>query len=194
VARKLLWPVLVIGLALVVLPFAISLPSKANAGQSMMDNFHSMMQPASVNTTATYFNQTFMPLSPVASGVVSAAREEPAMMAAFAQQFHMSTAQVQALLKTQFPSMGNMLTSLPALTPVFSKVPAGLAWYQPIIQTMQNNVNNYAKIDSLPNFRLFTWFFVVPGALLILISAYGLGAVDLIRRLFHVGHQPVPTH
>jgi hypothetical protein len=123
----------------------------------MMDNFHSMMQPASVNTTVTYFNQTFMPLSPVASGVVSAAREEPAMMAAFAQQFHMSTAQVQALLGTQFPGMGNMLT-------------------------------------SLPNFRLFTWFFVVPGALLVLISAYGLGAVDLIRRLFHVGHQPVPIH
>lgn len=31
--RKLLWAVLVIGLALVIAPLAMSLPSKANAGE-----------------------------------------------------------------------------------------------------------------------------------------------------------------
>lgn len=193
-ARKLMWPVLVIGLAMVVVPFAISLPSKASAGQSMLDNFHSMMQPASVNTTVTYFNRTFLPLGPVSTVTVQAAQEEPAMMAAFARQFHMTPAQVQTLLSAQFPSMGKMLTSMPALTPLFTKVPAGLAWYVPLIKTMQNNVGNYAKVDSLPNFRLFTWFFVVPGALLILISAYGLGAVDGIRRMALSPGHPAPTH
>jgi hypothetical protein len=193
-ARKLLWPVLVIGLALVVLPFAISLPSKASAGQTMMDNFHSMMQPANVNTTVTYFNRTFLPLGPVSVGVVQAAKEEPAMMAAFARQFHMTPAQVQALLTAQFPAMGKMLASLPALTPLFTKVPPGLAWYQPIIKTMQSNVNNYAQIDSLPDFTLFTWFFVVPGALLILISVWGLGAFEWIGRHVHMPRHPAPTH
>ena len=42
----------------------ISLPGKASAGQSMLDNFHSMMQPASVDTTVTYFDHTFLPMGP----------------------------------------------------------------------------------------------------------------------------------
>jgi hypothetical protein len=87
-----------------------------------------------------------------------------------------------------------MLASLPALTPLFVKVPPGLAWYQPQITTMQNNVNNYAQVDSLPNFRLLTWFFVVPGALLMLISAYGLGAFHWIGRHAHAPRHPAPTH
>lgn len=29
-------------------------------------------------------------------------------------------------------------------------------------------------MNSLPSFRLFTWFFIVPGALLILLAGYGL--------------------
>lgn len=193
-ARKLLWPVLVIGLAMIVLPFAISLPSKASAGQSMLDNFHSMMQPASVSTTVNYFDHVFKPLGPVSAGSAAAAKEEPAMMAALARQLHTTPAQLQTVLSTQFPAMGRMLTSLPALTPLFAKVPAGLAWYDPLIRTMQNNVDNYAKVDSLPNFRLFTWFFVVPGALLLLISAYGLGGIDWIQRHAHVPRHPAPTH
>ena len=38
----------------------------------------------------------------------------------------------------------------------------------------QANVNDYASVDSLPNFRLFTWFFVIPGALLMLLAGWGL--------------------
>ena len=35
-------------------------------------------------------------------------------------------------------------------------------------------VDNYRQVNSLPDFRLFTVFFVVPGVLLILIAGYGL--------------------
>jgi hypothetical protein len=193
-SRKLMWPVLVIGLAMVIFPFVISLPGKASAGQSMLDNFHSMMQPASVNTTVTYFDRTFLPMGPVSTISAQAAKQEPAMMAAFARQFHMTTPQVESLLTAQFPAMGRMLTGLPALTPLFTSVPTGLAWYVPLIDTVHSNVGNYAKVDSLPSLRLLTWFFVVPGALLILISAYGLGAVDLLRRGTHTVREPAPTH
>jgi hypothetical protein len=179
---------------MVVTPFVISLPSKASAGQSMLDNFHSMMQPASVNTTVTYFNRVFLPLGPTSSGTVAAAKEEPAMVAALARQLHMTPAQVQGFLSTQFPAMGKMLTSMPALTPLFKQVPPGLAWYQPLITTMQNNTDNYAQVDSLPNFRLFTWFFVVPGALLILLSAWGLGAFEWVGRHVHMPRHPAPSH
>ena len=39
---------------------------------------------------------------------------------------------------------------------------------------MQTNVDNYNQADSLPNFRLFTWFFVVPGLLIIGLAGWGL--------------------
>jgi hypothetical protein len=39
-----------------------------------------------------------------------------------------------------------------------------------------------------------TWFFVVPGALLMLISACGLGAVDLTRRVGGTAREPAFTH
>jgi hypothetical protein len=105
-ARKLLWPVLVIGLAMVVLPFAISLPSKASAGQSMLDNFRPMMKPANVSTTVTYFDRVFKPLGPVSIGTVQAAKEEPAMIAALARQLNMTPAQLQVTLSAQSPAMG----------------------------------------------------------------------------------------
>jgi hypothetical protein len=120
-ARMSLWSVLVIGALFIVMPFAISLPSKASAGQNMLNGFHPLMQPVAVKSAANYYYQDFVPLGPV-----------------------------------------------------FEKVPAGLALYQPLIETMQAQVNNYAKVDSLPNFNLFTWFFVLPGLLLVLLSVVGL--------------------
>jgi hypothetical protein len=56
-AQRFRWtfvPVLVIGLALIVAPFAMSLPSKASAGQKLLDNFHPIMQPAAVRKTLAY--------------------------------------------------------------------------------------------------------------------------------------------
>ncbi len=50
--------------------------------------------------------------------------------------------------------------------PIFEQVPGGLAWYKPLVTTMQANVNDYASVNSLPIFNLFTWFFVIPGILL----------------------------
>jgi hypothetical protein len=42
--RKLLWAVFVIGLALVIAPLSMSLPSKANAGERMLKGFQPIMQ------------------------------------------------------------------------------------------------------------------------------------------------------
>jgi len=42
--RKLFWGVLVIGVVLVVAPFAISLPSRSAAGQRMLNDFQPIMQ------------------------------------------------------------------------------------------------------------------------------------------------------
>lgn len=180
--RKVLWPVLVIGVLLIVAPFAISLPSKASAGQTMLNEFHPIMQPANVNTTVKYYYQTFVPLRGVATGGVAAAGETPKLIAGLATQLHMTPAQVQKFLGTDFPALAELLGSFPQLVPIFTEVPPGLDHYKPLVSTMQENVHNYAQIDSLPNFNLFTWFFVIPGALLVLLAALGLGVFGVFRR------------
>lgn len=172
--RWTLWPVLVIGLVLVVAPLAISLPSKASAGQKMLDSFHPIMQPAAVQSTVNYYYQTFTALGPVAVGGQVAAGEVPALFANLAGAMHMTQPQLARYLGTNFPAMAQLLEKFPQLVPVFKNVPPGLAWYKPLVTTMHDNVSNYAQIDSLPNFNLFTWFFVVPGILLALLGGFGL--------------------
>jgi hypothetical protein len=216
--RKILWAVLVVGLALVITPFALSLPSKAAAGQRMLDGFRPIMQPAHVQTTADYYNNVFVPLGKV-TPMMSAANlakfqsylrgfsgmqtDAAKLVPLLAQSLHMTPAQVQALMATQLPAMAAMLKSLPQMqlafggllgtmqgnVDIFGQVPAGIAWYKPLVTSMQANVNNYEQVDSLPDFRLFTWFFVVPGILLVLLAGFGLfgGRTSIV---FH--HHPRP--
>jgi hypothetical protein len=167
------WPVLLIGIALIVAPLALGMPSKAAAGQRMLNDFHPVMQPAAVTATVNYFN-TFQALRPVAIGGQQAASESPQLLSALGASLHMSPAQVDGFLTAKFPAMAGLIGSLPSLRPVFAQVPPGLNWYKPIVATMQTNVTNYREVDSLPNFNLLTWFFVVPGILLVLLAAWPL--------------------
>ena len=105
-----------------------------------------------------------------------------------AQAMHMTPAQVQQLMAAQLPAMAAMLQNLPAMqrdfsgllgtmqknVGIFSQVPARLTDYEPLVQTMQGNVDNYKQVNSLPDFRLFTVFFVVPGVLLVVLAGFGL--------------------
>ena len=165
--RKVLWPVLAIGILLIVAPFAIGLPGKAAAGQRMLNDFHPLMQPASVRTTADYYDNVFVPLGSLAKQFTAASTDP----------------QMQAQLKPLMPMLQ------PAM-PIFERVPAGLAHYKPLVTTMQGNVSDYASVDSLPNFNLFTWFFVVPGILLVVLAGAGLYTAGALR--LHV-HRPHPA-
>jgi hypothetical protein len=167
--RKLLWGVSVIGLALVIAPFAIGLPGKGAAGQRMLNGFHPLMQAAAVQTTASYYTNVFTPLGKVSTQFTSAA----------------SNPQLQKQLTPLMPMLQPVM-------PIFKQVPAGLRWYGPLVRTMQANVNNYQQVNSLPDFRLFTWFFVVPGALLILLAGYGLVGNPFAHRV-SFGHGARPT-
>jgi hypothetical protein len=201
--RKVLWAVLVIGLALAIVPFALGMPGKTAAGSRMMSGFQPLMQADHVQKTADYYNNVFVPLGKVApamneqtvakfqgyaTGFDGMLADGQKLVPALAQAMHMTPAQVQAMLQRQFPHMAALLVALPTMqkdfaqliglmasnTGIFARVPAGLAWYKPLVTTMQANVDNYQQVNSLPSFRLFTWFFVVPGALLVLLAGYGL--------------------
>ena len=201
--RKLLWPVLVIGALLVILPFAFQMPSRTAAGARMMSDFQPIMQTDQVAKTAYYYNSVFTPLGKVAPAIntKSVAKFEQylkgfqgmqtdslKLLPMLAQALHMTPAQLQAYMATQVPTMTAMLTSLPTMrrdfgrfigmmsanTAIFGQVNAGLAHYEPLVQTMQANTGDFAQVNALPSFRLFTWFFVIPGLLLVLLSGFGL--------------------
>ena len=220
--RKLLWCVFAIGLALVIAPLALGLPAKSAAGERMLNGFQPIMQPDQVKVTANYYDHVFVPLGTVTpmmsaqnlarfqgylKGFAGMQTDAGKLVPLLAQALHMTPAQVQKLMATQLPSMAAMLQNLPAMSRdfggllgtmqqnvgIFSQVPAGLQHYQPLVTTMQANVDNYEQVNSLPDFRLFSAFFVIPGALLILIAGYGLFWTRL-RAWFAVHHHAHPTH
>ena len=221
--RKLLWSVFAIGLALVIAPLALGLPGKSAAGERMLNGFQPIMQPDQVQVTANYYDHVFVPLGKVTpmmsagnlarfqgylKGFAGMQTDAGKLVPLLAQALHMTPAQVQKLMATQLPSMAAMLQNLPAMSRdfggllgtmqqnvgIFSRVPAGLAHYKPLVRTMQGNVQNYKQVNSLPNFKLFTYFFMVPGVLLILLAGFGLFGTTLARRFsFHHGARPTPA-
>ena len=220
--RKLLWAVLVIGLALVIAPLALSLPSKASAGEEMLTGFEPIMQPNQVATTADYYDNVFTKLRPVAlafnedtvarfktyeQGLAGLQGEAPKLIPALATQLGMTPQQVQQYLAQEFPAMAQLFQALPAMgtdfsnmvalmdqnVSVFERVPPGLDHYQPLVTTMQANVGNYDQVSSLPSFRLFTWFFVVPGVLLALLAAFGLFGGRISTRIAAHHARPTPA-
>jgi hypothetical protein len=162
--RKTLWAVLAIGLALVIAPFALGLPGKSAAGQRMLNGFQPIMQPDQVRLTASYYDNVFVPLGNVVRAMPPLLQSLPATQRQALQQY----------------------------APTFAQVPAGLTHYQPLVRTMQGNVDNFEQVNSLPDFRLFTVFFVVPGALLVLLAGYGLFGQALAGRI-SVHHHLRPT-
>lgn len=201
--RNVLWPILAIGIALIVLPLALSLPSRSSAGQRMIDNFRPIMQPDNVDTTVDYYDNVFAKLRPVATaidaptvskfksygeGIGAVQAESGKLFPGLAQALGQTPQQVQQFFGRQFPATAQLFGSLPQMgqdfgnliglmeqnVGTFERVPPGLDHYKPLVDTMEGNVTNYEKIDSLPNFRLFTWFFVAPGILLVLLSGWGL--------------------
>jgi hypothetical protein len=187
--RVSLWSIVSIAAVLIVIPFAIGLPGKASAGQTMLNDLHSLMQPASVNKTVYYFDNTFVPLRPVAVGAVQAAGETPKLIGALARPLHMSPTQVQRFLATSFPATAGLLSGLPRLAPIFANVPPGLNHYGPLVKAIKANVGNYAQVDGLPDLRLFTWILVVPGVLLALLA----GRMLLATRRLRVGAVAAPA-
>jgi hypothetical protein len=224
--RKLLWAFLAIGVTLFALPLLISLPGKAAAGERMMQSFEPIMQPDQVRTTVTYYDDVFVPLGKVApalndetvatfqgylKGMGGMGAEGQKLMATLAAQTGMTPAQLQAYMAKEYPSMTGLLQNMPQLqkdfgglmammaanTAVFAQVPAGLDHYEPLVSTMRTNVENYDQVSSLPNFNLFAVFFMLPGALIVLLAVVGLLAGREERVTAPAGSPaatPTPSH
>lgn len=202
-SRKMMWGVLVVGLVLIIAPFAIGLPGKAAGGEKMIDAFAPIMEEQNVALTADYYDNVFVPLGDVApamsqenidtfngylGGIGAMGAEAQNLGPAFAEATGMTQEQVGEYMGAEFPAMTQMMQALPQMqqdfegllglmgnnVEIFEQVPPGLAHYEPLVDTMQEQRENYQDVASLPDFRLFTWFFVVPGVLLVLMAAVAL--------------------
>ena len=180
--KALWWGVLVIGVALIVAPLAMGLPGKSAAGERMINDFQPIMAPDQVQKTADYYYNVFVPLGQIT----------PMYTNANAAKFQNYLAGMQAAGLQIPPAAAKDFTQLvgtmKAAVPIASQVPAGLSHYEPLVVAMQGNVNNFDQLSSLPKFTLFTWFFVVPGALLVLLSGIGLYQTDAVHLRHHKAH------
>ena len=198
-----MWGVLVVGLMLITAPFVMGLPGKAAGGEKMIDAFGPIMDEQNVQTTADYYYNVFVPLGDVVpamtqenidlfngylAGIGGMGAEAQNLVPAFAQATGMTEEEAGAYMSAEFPAMFQMMQALPQMqqdfegllglmgsnVAIFEQVPAGLDHYKPLVDTMQAQRENYDKVASLPDFRLFTWFFVIPGVLIVALAAFGL--------------------
>lgn len=218
--RKLLWAIMLVGALLIAAPFAIGLPGRSAGGEKMIDAFDPIMEKDNVDTTASYYYDVFVPLGNVVpamsqenidrfmgyvAGFSALGVDAQNMVPALATAMGMSEEEVQGFMATQFPAMSQTLQALPQMetdfnglvglmndnVAVFEQVPAGLEHYEPLVTTMQDQRENYDQVAGLPDFRLFTWFFVIPGALLVALAAAGLVAGRRPTRDVHVDARPL---
>lgn len=137
-ARWIRWPIAALGIALVVLPFAVGMFDKAPRGAAMMGAFETIETTQNVARIQGYF-------ATMASGQ-GAIRLDIAPELARAGVPHPATEALDA----EWVGILNDMT--------------------PMIGAMSDSVDNYQAVASLPSFRLFPWFFLAPGALLVLIA------------------------
>ncbi len=201
--RKLWWAVLAIGAFGVIAPFALSLPDKVSGGEAMMSSFEPIMDEENVQITADYYYDVFVPLGEVApamsqdnidkfngylAGFGALGEDGARIVPTIAGALNMSEADAGAFMATEFPAMTQMMAGLPQMqedftnllglmdanVEIFEQVPAGLDHYEPLVTTMQEQQVNYDKAASMPDFRAFTWVFLIPGIALVGLSVIAL--------------------
>lgn len=136
--RRVRWPVLATGVALIALPVTFGMFGKAPQGARMMSTFQSIETSHNVARIQGYF-------ATMAAGQ-GAMRLDIAPALARAGVPHPATDRLNA----------DWIHVLNDMTPM--------------IGAMSDNVDNYDAVASLPSFALFPWFFVAPGALLVLLA------------------------
>lgn len=153
-AREALAPcaTAVVGLALIAVPFATSMWDRAPKGAEMITAFAPHMERAKV---AAYQRD----LAQLNDGITQASAKGAAVLYPRLKP---------AAARKRFAEDGPMLASLKATWP---KTYRSLS---SVVDPIAANQRGYEAIAALPRFGLFPWFFVIPGAVLVLLGAIGL--------------------
>jgi len=148
------WPLVVIaviGVALVVMPFAFSMFAKTPKGAVMISQFRPYMTTQRLDG---YQND----LKQIDAGV---------------QQTNSSVAHY---LNARSTGQKNFDSTYPTFASFNSEWPGIDSKMTGLMTQVQNNLGNYLAVAALPSFRLFPWFFVLPGILI-----FGFALLSLLR-------------
>ncbi len=139
------WLAVVIGVALIVAPLDWQMFARAPKGAQMMGTFKTIETYPHLHHLQDYFGDMAGGQGLVQLQLV------PAL-----HQAGLSTAQIDA----RYPALnrldGEWIHILNDMTPMLA--------------AMSNNIVNYQAISSLPSFRLFPWFFLLPGVIVIVLA------------------------
>jgi hypothetical protein len=139
------WAVGVIGLvgaALIAMPFAFNMLSKAPRGAVMIAQFKPFMTTARLSGFQSELKE-------INAGV----RQSDTTVAAYLDRGPNSRSDFD----TAFPSFVTFNRQWPAID---SKMTS-------LMSQVQGNLGNYLAVAALPSFKLFPWFFVIPGLLIL---------------------------
>jgi hypothetical protein len=146
--RSLRWVAVGLGIALVLAPVGFQMFSRAPKGAQMMSTFKTIETRHHLRRIQSYFSDMAVGQGLVQLQLVPALRHTG-----------LSAAQIEARYPALHTLDANWVYILNDMTPM--------------IAAMSNNIANYQAISSLPSFRLFPWFFLLPGVIVILIALLG---------------------
>jgi len=158
--RWVLAVLVVAGLALIALPVAFGMFSRAPKGATMLADFKPFMTTARLDGFRRDIRE-------VNDGV----RE--------------SNTKVAALLTKTAPagSHSDFARRFPEFADFEPQWPPINAHMTSLIVRIQSNLPNYQAMAALPSFTLFPWFFAIPGVLLLVLAGLALSSLPWRRRI-----------
>jgi hypothetical protein len=148
--------VLIVGIALIVAPFAYKMFDRASAGADMMKAFEPVLTQPTVDT----FKGHMVTIKAMQADMGK-------MIPAFAQKLNVTADQLNQSLAQDFPGVAAGLQKMDTMVKDLDSV----------ITVMDQNVTNFAKADKLP-MRNMPWFFIIPGAVLVILAVLQLAIRD----------------
>jgi hypothetical protein len=146
------WPLVVIaliGAALVVMPFAFGMFAKTPKGAVMIRQFSPYMTTARLDGYQTDLKEIDAGVRQTNASVANYLGSHAAGPKAFN-----STYPTFASFDQEWPGIDSKMTGL--------------------MTQVQENLGNYRAVAALPSFRLFPWFFVIPGLIILAVALVGL--------------------
>jgi len=141
---------LIVGIGMIVAPFVFQMFGRAPLGGDMIDDFEPYMTIEKVEQFRGYLEE------------IDAANTESieTLRAALVESGAVAEADYDVVLA----SVVNLNEQWPAVD----------ADMTDLIDRMEGNLDNYAAVAALPPFPMFPWFFVVPGALIVVAAGVAL--------------------
>jgi hypothetical protein len=146
--RRWLAVIAVIGLAMVVFPFALNMFSKTAPEATMLAQFKPFMTASQLDGFQTDFKDINAGVQQTSAGAAA----------------YLNGASNQESFTLTYPTFASFSALWPAID----------ANMTTLLDKVQGNLGNYQAMAALLSFKLFPWFFVLPGVLFLLIAVASL--------------------